>query len=787
MRALDRKLARDLWRLRTQALAIGLVIACGVATFVMSLSTLRSLENTRADYYDRFGFAHIFVHVKRAPSSLAARLAALPGVAQVQTRIVVQVNLDVKGMIEPAVGRLISLPDRGDPILNRLHLRAGRMPEPGSAGEVVVSETFALAHRLHPGNSLLAVINGHRERLQIVGIGLSPEYIYEIQEGRILPDHRIYGVFWMREQELAAAFDMEGAFNDVSVTLSPGALEPAVIGRLDDLLEPYGGLGAYGRRDQPSHRFIENEMQELRGMGAVAPLIFLIVAAFLLNVVMSRLVGTQREQIATLKAFGYSRLEVALHYLALSLLITIIGATLGTAVGYYLGRDLTRIYSRFFHFPHFGFALAADVVLAAWLISIASSVVGVVGAVYRAVSLPPATAMQPEPPTPYRTSLAELVGLARLLTPSAKMIVRRLERHPQRTLLSILGISLAAAVLVLGSFMEDSIEYLIDTVFRRSQRYDLQVNLTEPTGDVVQYELEKLPGVLRCEPFRASPVRLRFGHRQRLVSIIGLPEASLLYRLVDIRRREAETPPDGLLISQKLAELLGAAPGDELTVDVLEGKRPVGTVRIAAVIRDFAGTMAYMDLAALQRLLEEGQTVSGAFLEVDSGQQPQLYRRLKEMPRVSVINIQQTAIDSFRRTIGENLMRMRFFNVLFSSIIAIGVVYNAARISLLESSRDLATLRVLGFSRGEISVILLGELAVLTLVAVPLGCAIGYGFAWGTTSAYDRELFRIPLVVSTRTYGFAAVVVLLAACGAAAVVARQLGKLDLVQVLKTKE
>ena len=787
MRALNRKLFRDLWHLRTQALAIGLVIACGVATFVMSLSTLRSLERTRADYYNRFGFAHVFVHVKRAPSSLTSRLASLPGVAQVQTRIVAQVNLDVPGMIEPAVGRLISIPDRGDLVLNRLHLRAGRMPQPRAAGEVVVSETFAGAHRLRPGDSLLAVINGHRERLRIVGIGLSPEYIYEIQEGRILPDHKIYGVFWMREDDLAAAFDMEGAFNDVSATLAPGALEPAVIERLDDILEPYGGLGAYGRRDQPSHRFIENEMQELRGMGAVAPLIFLIVAAFLLNVVMSRLVGTQREQIATLKAFGYSRLEVAVHYLALSLLITLVGAAIGTAVGYHLGRDLTRIYSRFFHFPHFGFSLAPEVVLAAWSISIAASVIGVVGSVYRAVSLPPATAMQPEPPNPYRTSLAELLGLARWLTPSAKMIVRRLERHPQRTLLSILGIALAAAVLVLGSFMEDSIEYLIDTVFRRSQRYDLQVNLTEPTSDVVQYELEKLPGVLRCEPFRASPVRLRFGHRARLVSIMGLPESSRLYRLVDIRRREAEPPLDGLLISQKLAELLDAEPGDELTVEVLEGKRRVGTVRVAAVIRDFAGTMAYMDLAALQRLIQEGHTVSGAFLQVDSGQQPELYRRLKAMPRVSVINIQRTAIDTFRRTIGENLMRMRFFNVLFSSIIAIGVVYNAARISLLESSRDLATLRVLGFSRGEISVILLGELAVLTLVAVPLGCAIGYGFAWATTSAYDRELFRIPLVVSTRTYGFAAVVVLLAACGAAFVVARKLRKLELVQVLKTKE
>jgi putative ABC transport system permease protein len=333
MRALDRKLVRDLWQMKGQAVAIGLVIASGVAVFVMSLCTLGTLRKTQEAYYERYRFADVFAHLKRAPNSLAERIAELPGVARVQTRVVVNVTLDVEGMAEPAVGRLVSVPDRQAPGLNGLYLRSGRYVEPGRDGEVLVSEGFATAHCLRPGDRVLAVINGRRQQLRIVGVALSPEYVYQIREGDVLPDDRRYGVFWMGDTELASAFDMRGAFNDVALTLGPGASEPEVLRRLDRLTEAYGGLGAFGRADQPSHKFVSNEINKLRGMAMVVPAIFLSVAAFLLNVVLSRLIGTQREQIAALKAFGYTRWEVALHYLKLVLLIVTAGGRPGRGGG----------------------------------------------------------------------------------------------------------------------------------------------------------------------------------------------------------------------------------------------------------------------------------------------------------------------------------------------------------------------------------------------------------------------------------------------------------------------
>ena len=325
MSALDRKLFRDLWHLRGQVTAISFVIAAGVATFVMSLCALSSLSQSKDTYYQRYRFAQVFAHLKRAPKSLADRIADIPGVAKVQTRTVLDVTIDVPEMKEPAIGRLISLPGTHAPKLNALHLRRGRMVEPGREGEVVVGEPFAESHDLRPGDSLAAIINGRYQMLTIVGIVLSPEYIIQIQGGNFLPDNRRFGVFWIDQRQLEAAYDMEGAFNNVTLTLMRGASEEDVIDRLDELIEPYGGVGAYGRTSHVSHQYISDEIRQLKSMAMIAPAIFLCVAAFLLNVVVSRLIGTQREQIAALKAFGYSKWQVGWHYLKMVLAMTSAG------------------------------------------------------------------------------------------------------------------------------------------------------------------------------------------------------------------------------------------------------------------------------------------------------------------------------------------------------------------------------------------------------------------------------------------------------------------------------
>lgn len=786
--ALNRKLLRDLRGQWGQAAAIALVLACGVAAFVMAVNTLGSLRRTQQAYYERYRFAQVFAHLKRAPDSLAAQVEDVPGVAQVQTRIVMPATLDVPGMVEPASARLISVPDRPAPMLNGLFLRNGRYIEAGNAGEVLVSEGFAQAHHLEPGDTVTAILNGRKQKLRVVGVALSPEYVYQLGPGQILPDDRRFGVFWMGHTDLAGVFDLKGAFNDLTLTLTPEASEAEVIRRLDAITERYGGLGAYGRSDQQSHEFLDNELNELRGMALVVPSIFLGVAAFLLNVVISRTVGTQREQIAALKAFGYTRWEVTLHYLKFVGVVVLEGAAIGVVVGAWLGREMTAMYTAFFRFPVFEFTLDGAVVLLAVGISAGAGVLGTFAAVRRAAALPPAEAMKPEPPATYSRTLVERLGLHRVLSPAMRMMVRHIERRKVKTALTAVGIALAVAVVILGSFGKDAIDHVMVAQFSVAQRQDVSVGFAEPSSHAALYELEHLPGVTRVEPIRSVAVRLRSAHRSRRVGLTGVPTNAELVRVMDVHTNPVPVPPDGLVLSKKLAELLEVRPGDRLDVEVLEGDRPVRSAVVAGLVDDFAGTTAYMDLAAVNRLMREGDVVTGAHLLADPARRTELYTAVKNTPRVSGVIIKRDVVDSYQKTIGENILKMRLFNVLFAGVIAFGVVYNSARIALAERGRELATLRVLGFTRGEIARILLGELALLTLTAIPLGLLCGYGLAFGLIKAvYDTELFRLPLVISDWTYGFAASITLAAGVVSGLVVGRRLGELDMVAVLKSRE
>lgn len=785
--ALDRKMFRDLWNMKGQALAITAVIACGVATFVMSLSTLSSLQNTRSAYYDRYRFAHVFAHLKRAPETLAARLQEIPGVAQVQPRIVMDVTLDVENLDEPAIGRLISIPDRQTPGLNDIYLRRGRYIDPARSGEVLVGESFAIEHDLQLGAQITAIINGRKQALTVVGVALSPEYILQFKPGELLPDAKRFGVFWMGETQLAAAFDMDGAFNDVTASVMRGGSTEEVIRQIDLLTEPFGGTGAFDREQQTSHRYLSDEIQQLKGMARIVPTIFLSVAAFLLNVVLSRLIKTQREQIAGLKAFGYSKWEVGFHYLKLILVIVIIATVCGTFVGAWFGHNLTAMYTQFYKFPNFQYSLPYPIVILAATISFLAAVIGVQASVRAAISLPPAEAMRPEPPSNYKPTIMERTGLGVFLSPAGRMVMRNLERRPMKATLSALGIAMAVSVLILGSFTLDAVSYLIEFQFRIAQRQDVMITFVEPVNGGVQREIEMLPGVLQVDFFRSVPTRIRHKHYDRRVAVMGLDGSSDMFRLINEAEQQVDLPSDGLMLNTKLAELLDAKLGDVVTVEVLEGQRGKYDVPITSLVTELGGLNAYMHTSALHRMLQEGTQVSGAFLKIDGGESKDLYKQLKETPSVAGVSVKSAAIESFNNTIANNLGKIRGFNIFFATVIAVGVVYNSARIALAERSRELATLRVMGFSQGEVSTILLGELAILTCIAIPLGMLIGYGLAYRVALGLDTEVYRIPLIVKPSTYAMAASVVIISAIGSGLIVRRGIGKLNLVSVLKTRE
>ena len=788
MGALNRKLFRDVIHLRGQVAAITLVVACGVTSFVAMRSTYNSLQTSQQSYYEAYRFADVFAQLKRAPDSISTRVNEIPGVGTAEFRVVADVTLDVPQLFEPAKGRIVSIPDERVPMLNDLYIKEGRYIKPGQTNEVLASAAFANANQLRPGSTISAVINGRWQKLQIVGLALSPEYVYEIRSGEMFPDNRRSGVLWMSREALGPAFNMEGAFNDVVLTLAPGAAEADVIQRLDDVLANYGGLGAYNRADQVSNHFLANEIAELQVTGTFIPAIFLLTTAFLIHLVLSRLVATQRQEIAVLKAFGYGNYALGFHYLKFAFLVVLGGVVLGIATGSYFGFKITQLYMEFFRFPVLSYAPGPIVITTAILISLSAAAVGALGAVRRTFSLPPAEAMRPEAPAGFRTNVIERLRLHQLVPASVRIILRNLERRPLKAMLSICGTALAAALLVVGFFLYfDTIERIIDIQFNEVQREDVSVVFHEPRSAAVKYDLAGLPGVMRVEPFRAVPVRLRFANRNRRTALLGLQDSAALRRVVARDLQPVAVPPEGLLLNTKLAEILGVVPGQTVKVEVLEGSRPIRDIPVTGTVDELVGLSAYMNVSALHRLMDESDTSNGAFLMVDSPSIPKLYAELKQTPAVSAVSIPEVALGSFNETIARTINVSTAILVAFAVIIAFGMVYNGARIALSERGHELASLRVLGFTRAEIGFMLLGEQAILTLIAIPVGFVLGYGISGLITVAIDTELIRFPLLISRKTYALTFVVIAASAFASGFLVRWRLRNLDLIAVLKTRE
>ncbi len=785
MSLLDVKLLRDLRALKSQAIAVALVMACGLAMMIMTRSLILSLTSTRDAYYEQNRFAHVFAQLKRAPNAVRDQLAAIPGVATVQTGIAIRAALDVPGLPEPAVGFINSLPERAPIVLNLPYLRAGRLPLGRTTrGEIAAGEAFAEAHGLKPGAKISAILNGAKQTFTITGIALSPEFIFESPPGAALPDNKTYGVFWMPYRELATAFQLYGAFNNVALSLAPGASEGDVVAAVDRVLAPYGGRGAYGRDNHPSHRRVDDEIRVLQGLSIAFPVVFLGVAAFMVNSVMSRQVTLQREQIAMLKACGFSNAQVGAHYFKFALAIVVLGIGLGTAGGIFLGGKLVIMYHLFFRFPQLDFMLDTRVLVAAAAVSALAAFVGVAGAVRRAVRLPPAEAMRPEAPASYRPALAERFGAARWCSASLRMALRNIERRPVRSGLTCLALALATAILIVPNTFRDGIDYVLDFQWDIVQRQTVTLSLVEPQAGRAIADFRHLPGVVLAEPFRFVTVELRAGPITRRLLLQGLPERGTLSRVIDAEPTQLTLPERGLVISTKLAEILDVRVGDTVVAKVLEGEERELTVPIVALAQDFAGTAAYMERHALNRLLLEGDRISGAHIVVSSDRWNDFLHAVKNTPRAAGCVIKDSIREGFRKTTGESIGLLQKMYMMFATIVAFGIIYNSARISLSERARELATLRVLGFTRGEVGAVLVGELVLLTIVALPIGLVLGSGFARGIISSVNTETVRLPLVLTPANYAFAVLVVAVASALSALFAARKLADIDLVSALK---
>ncbi len=773
--------------MKGQVFAITLVVMSGVATFVMFISTMDSLEYTRTKFYRDYNFADAFVHLRRAPESLIEKIKDIEGIRQAETRVVAQVKLDISGFNEPVNARVISIPDGGKPLLNGIYIRKGSLPDPAKDNEVVISENFAQAHNFNIGDQFAAIISGKWKKMTICGIALSPEFVLLMKPEAMSPDFKRYGVLWMNRKALSEAYNMDGAFNSVVLTMQPQARLSDVLRAIDNVVGKYGGFGAYGRKDQISHRLLSEEFKQLKTSSKIFPSIFIFVSAFLLNVVMSRTINTQREQIAALKAFGYGNYDIGVHYAKLVVLIIAAGLISGIGCGIWFGHILGDIYMAVYRFPYLVYILKPWVIIAAVFVSVFSAMAGTLHTLWRAAKQPPAEAMRPEPPAQYKVSLIEKIGLGKKITQPSKIIMRNMERKPIRTFLSIIGISLACGTMIASGFFKDAVDYMIKVQFVLSQKEDMSVSFFDLTSRRAAYELQQIDGVQYVETYRIVPVKFINGHRSYKTVIKGMEPDSRLQFLLDTNLNKVTLPSSGLMLTDHLAKILKVRPGDKLTVEFLEGSRATREVTVVALVKQYLGVTGYMDLSSLNRLMNTGDSISGAYLVTDKNKQEKLFLDFIKTPRVSGTVVRANEITNFYEIQAKGMLFFTFIATLMACFISFGVVYNNARIAFSERSRELSSLRVLGYTRGEISYILLGELALITFIAIPVGFVLGYWLCAYLAYALASDLFRVPLTISSKTFSMAALVVLVSASVSGLIVRHKLDHLDLVEVLKTRE
>lgn len=784
---LTHKLLRDLWRMKGQAFAIGMVIAVGVGMLVMMSGLVTSLNETRSAYYERYRLAEVFAPVTRAPDRLAHRLAAIDGVSSVEPRVVGAALIDVADFDLPVQAQAVSLPDLRAPRLNDVFLTDGRMINSDHSDEILLLEAFAKAHNIRQGDRISATMNGARRSFQIVGLAQAPEFLYTTAPGELIPDDARFGVIWMSRSALAAAYDMNGAFNEALLSLSHGANEAAILAAVDRLLAPYGGTGAYTLADQASNQLVSEEISGLEAAAVGVPPIFLAVAAFLLYIVINRMVQSEREEIGLMKAFGYTNSEVGAHYFKLVLAIAIGGALAGCLMGIAGGRALIQVYVAYFKFPFLVFQLDPTSFVTGVSVSILSASAGGLLVLRSVFALTPAAAMRAPAPADYSRTGAIGRALNAFLDQPSRMVIRRITRQPTRMAGAMIGISCGMALSVSMITIYAGFDRTIDLTFNVIDRSDLSVSFTHAASNTTIYNLRRMEGVSYVEPVRHVPAVLRNGLATHRGVITGLAPSARLSRALASDLSEIPLQSGGIVLSSALADKLDLRTGDMLTVEVREGRQPVLQIPVTAVAESLLGAPSYMELSALNRALREPGRVSGAFLKIDESRAPEIYAALQDMPTVVGVSLKSQAEIAFQTLMNTGAGAIRYVMGAIAFVITFGIVYNAARIAYAERSRDLASLRVIGFTKAETAFVLLGELAIVTLLALPVGSLLGYYLSFGIAAGFSSELYQIPAIFDPESYGFAAMVVLGAAIASGWLVKRDIDRSELVSALKTRE
>lgn len=792
IRPLTMKILRDLMDHKVALAALLAIIAVGVGVFAGTMGAYRDLDGARARYYERYRISDFIVDLKRAPAGAVDEVARVPNVWDVRGRVSLAARVDLVGVDEPIMGVAVSVPEERRPVINDVFLKSGTWFTAGDEKEVILNEAFAEAHDLKPGSRVRVLLLDKEHDLLVVGTAMSPEFVYVIPpSGGLVPDPARFAVLYLPERFAQEACDLQGAFNQLVGRVRDHA-RPAVtrtLRRIEDELDPYGVTNVTPYWEQPSIRFLSDEVAGRRITAMTVPTLFLGVAALVLNVLMSRLVEQQRSIIGTLRALGYSRGALMQHYLTFGLLIGAMGAALGIGLGWWLQVSVNGLDRGIFRIPGIRASFYGSSALAGTGVSILFAILGTVKGVRRAASLEPAEAMHPPPPERgAKVWLERFDVLWRALPFRWKMIFRAILRNPFRSTVGLIATVVSTALVLATLSLFDSLDYLVAFQFNRVAHEDYTISLREPEGPRAASELGDLAGVSYVESQLAVACDLSNGPYEKRIGVMGLSRGSRLYTPLGANGIPVTVPEEGLLLDSKLAEILHVRPGDRIRLRPLIGQRRQVLAPVTGIVDGFLGLGAYADIAYLSRLLGEERSANVLLSTEDRRVSARtLMDDLKQRPAVIGFAQRRRSLTRIADTFGQAMGAQLALMIAFAGLIAFGSVLNAAMVSLSERRREVGTLRVLGYTPFQVGGIFSGESLTVNAVGIVLGLAGGVGLTYLLAAAYDTELYRFPVVIYPSRLAATVVIMLLFVLAAQWIVHGMIRMLPWLEVLNVKE
>lgn len=773
-----------------QSLGVVAVVTCGIAAYICVFSSYLNLKLTRDIYYSQNRFADFEIMVDRAPETAVAKLKSIPGVSQVRKRIVKDVNVDVPGIEEPRVGRLISMPLPRRPVINDITLLAGRYFESGTQTETILSDHFAKANGLEIGENIDISVDNKKYSLRIVGIGASPEYVYMIRDLQsFVPTPERFGVLWVPESFAETALDMKSACNNiVGLADSPDQVD-TILELADRMLDPYGVFAKTERENQLSNRFLTNDIRGLAVSARVVPTLFLGIAAMIILILLNRMVRTERTQIGLMKAFGYSNWSVGRHYIEYGIVLAIVGCLFGFGLGEWMAGSMIAAYIELYQFPILESRIYPDVLSSAVAITLGFATLGALTAAIQAAGIQPAESMRAEAPRSVNKVWIEYFPpIWSRITFTWKMILRNISRNRFRAGVNLFGVAVSLTLMLMGRFMSDATNYGMLFQFEDVQRDDAKISFQHEQGAAALFDAGRFPSVRRAEPLLEHPFEIRSAWKKRDVVVTGVNADSELYKVIDFDRKDFPLGGNSIVIAKGLADILRVGPGDTVELESLMGRVDrTFHVPVRAVARQFVGTAAYMDIRDLSRMLNEPLAMSSAMLRLEEDGRAALSRKLKDIGGIASVSYKEDAYQSIQNTLGRGMSITNSFLRTFAAVISFSIIYNITAVSLSERQRELASLRVLGFSAAETGRVMYYENILLGLLGIVGGIPMGMGVCALLVRTYTNDMFQMPFHIEISSYAIAMLLTFSFVLLANLAVRRKIQRLDLVEVLKERE